>query len=207
MSVIGWSVCASSSQARLTLRRIRYHHRSGRERQHQLPFALEFAIGLRCFIPVPPLATAPQRLHHTVAHPLHQPLHVRIGDPCVLPELAFPAPRLARIHPVGSAAGPRADPAHHRRANRTHRRVRTTHRATRCRALPGRPSRLRKVDGVGTITLPTFVLTLEDPRRFSKSRAVIAFLGLRPGRSQSGNRDPELHITKDGDRDRLPCHT
>ncbi len=61
--------------------------------------------------------------------------------------------------------------------------------------------RLRKVDGVGPITSLTFVLTLEDPRRFAKSRAVGAFLGLRPGRSQSGKRDPELHITKAGDRD------
>ena len=62
-------------------------------------------------------------------------------------------------------------------------------------------TRLRKVDGVGSITSLTFVLTLEDPRRFAKSRAVGAFLGLRPGRSQSGKRDPEMHITKAGDRD------
>ena len=61
--------------------------------------------------------------------------------------------------------------------------------------------RLRKVDGVGAITSLTFVLTLEDPKRFAKSRAVGAFLGLRPGRSQSGKRDPEMHITKAGDRD------
>ncbi|HEX6810550.1 MAG TPA: IS110 family transposase [Planctomycetota bacterium] len=62
-------------------------------------------------------------------------------------------------------------------------------------------TRLRKVDGVGAITSLTFVLTLEDPRRFAKSRAVGAFLGLRPGRSQSGKRDPEKHITKAGDCD------
>ncbi len=62
-------------------------------------------------------------------------------------------------------------------------------------------TRLRKVDGVGAITSLTFVLTLEDPRRFAKSRAVGAFLGLRPGRSQSGKRDPEKRITKAGDRD------
>ena len=61
--------------------------------------------------------------------------------------------------------------------------------------------RLRKVDGVGAITSLTFVLTLEDPKRFAKSRAVGAFLGLRPGRSQSGTPDPEMHITKAGDRD------
>lgn len=61
--------------------------------------------------------------------------------------------------------------------------------------------KLRKVNGVGAITSLTFVLTLEDPKRFTKSRAVGAFLGLRPGRNQSGKRDPELHITKAGDRD------
>jgi len=61
--------------------------------------------------------------------------------------------------------------------------------------------RLRRVNGVGAITSLTFVLTLEDPKRFAKSRAVGAFLGLRPGRSQSGKRDPEMHITKAGDRD------
>jgi len=61
--------------------------------------------------------------------------------------------------------------------------------------------RLRQVGGVGPITSLLFVLTLEDPRRFKDSRAVGAYLGLRPGRSQSGGRDPELHITKAGDRD------
>jgi transposase len=61
--------------------------------------------------------------------------------------------------------------------------------------------KLRKVNGVGAITSLTLVLTLEDPKRFTKSRAVGAFLGLRPGRNQSGKRDPELHITKAGDRD------
>ena len=61
--------------------------------------------------------------------------------------------------------------------------------------------RLRQVDGVGPITSLAFVLTLEDPRRYRTSRAVGAYLGLRPGRSQSGKSDPELHITKAGDRD------
>jgi transposase len=32
--------------------------------------------------------------------------------------------------------------------------------------------------GVGALTALTFVLTLEDPRRFAKSRAVGAYLGL-----------------------------
>jgi len=59
--------------------------------------------------------------------------------------------------------------------------------------------RLRQVDGVGAMTSLTFVLTLEDPRRFRTSRRVGAYLGLRPGRRQSGKGDPELHITKAGD--------
>jgi transposase len=61
--------------------------------------------------------------------------------------------------------------------------------------------RLRQVDGVGAMTSLTFVLTLEDPRRFRTSRRVGAYLGLRPARSQSGKGDPELHITKAGDCD------
>jgi transposase len=59
---------------------------------------------------------------------------------------------------------------------------------------------LQQVNGVGGLTALTFMLTLGDPRRFAKSRQVGAYLGLRPGRSQSGAADPELHITKAGDR-------
>jgi transposase len=62
-------------------------------------------------------------------------------------------------------------------------------------------TRLRQVNGVGAITSLTFVLTLEDPTRFKKSRTVGAFLGLRPKRNQSGKSDPEMHITKAGDGD------
>ncbi len=43
------------------------------------------------------------------------------------------------------------------------------------------------------------MLALEDPARFPKSRAVGSFLGLRPKRRQSGERDPQLRITKAGD--------
>ena len=60
---------------------------------------------------------------------------------------------------------------------------------------------LRQVDGVGSITAMTFVLTLEDPHRFRTSRAVGAYLGLRPRQRQSGSSDPELRISKAGDRD------
>ncbi len=60
---------------------------------------------------------------------------------------------------------------------------------------------LRQVNGVGPVTALTFALTLEDPRRFKSSRSVGAFLGLRPRKRQSGGSDPELRITKAGDRD------
>ena len=60
---------------------------------------------------------------------------------------------------------------------------------------------LRQVGGVGPITSLAFVLTLEAPERFSKSRTVGAFLGLAPGRKQSGDHDPQMRITKCGDRD------
>ena len=58
---------------------------------------------------------------------------------------------------------------------------------------------LRQVEGIGALTAPTFVLTLEDPYRFAKSRSVGAYLGLVPARAQSGDRDPQRHISKEGD--------
>lgn len=61
--------------------------------------------------------------------------------------------------------------------------------------------RLMQVTGVGPITALTFVLTVEQPTRIVQTRNVGAYFGLVPGCSQSGNRDPELHITKRGDED------
>ena len=58
---------------------------------------------------------------------------------------------------------------------------------------------LRQVEGIGTLTALTFVLTLEDPHRFEKSRSVGAYLGLVPARNQSGDRDPQRRISKEGD--------
>lgn len=60
-------------------------------------------------------------------------------------------------------------------------------------------SLLREVPGVGPLTALWFVLTIGDPHRFRRSRCVGAYLGLRPRRSQSGDDDPELQITKTGD--------
>ena len=58
---------------------------------------------------------------------------------------------------------------------------------------------LRQVKGVGALTALGFVLTLEDPSRFAKSRTVGAYLGLRPRSRQSGEQQPQLRITKAGD--------
>ncbi len=60
---------------------------------------------------------------------------------------------------------------------------------------------LRQVSGVGPLTALSFVLTVEDPKRFKSSRAIGPYLGLRPRQSQSGEQDPELRITKAGDTD------
>ena len=61
-------------------------------------------------------------------------------------------------------------------------------------------ARLKQVKGVGTLIALTYVLTLDDPRRFRHSRDVGCFLGLRPGRRNSGQSEPQLHISKEGDR-------
>ena len=58
---------------------------------------------------------------------------------------------------------------------------------------------LRQIKGVGTLIALTFLLTLEDPHRFSKSRDVGCYLGLQPGRRNSGQREPQMHISKEGD--------
>ena len=59
---------------------------------------------------------------------------------------------------------------------------------------------LQQVPGVGPITALTFVLTIGDPWRFTHNRNVGAYLGLVPRRSQSGQCDPQLRITKAGNR-------
>ena len=58
---------------------------------------------------------------------------------------------------------------------------------------------LRQVRGVGPLTALAFLLVIEDPARFRKSREVGPYLGLVPRQSQSGEREPQLSITKAGD--------
>jgi transposase len=61
-------------------------------------------------------------------------------------------------------------------------------------------AQLRQVRGVGPITALAYLLVLADPARFARSRMVGAYLGLTPGRAQSGQADPQRRITKQGDR-------
>jgi transposase len=58
---------------------------------------------------------------------------------------------------------------------------------------------LRQVSGVGSLIALTFVLTVEDRERFQKSRDVGCYVGLRPRQSDSGESEPQLRITKEGD--------
>jgi transposase len=59
--------------------------------------------------------------------------------------------------------------------------------------------RLKQVKGVGTLIALTYMLTLEDPHRFRKSRDAGCYVGLQPGRRNSGQSEPQLHISKEGD--------
>lgn len=59
---------------------------------------------------------------------------------------------------------------------------------------------LRQVDGVGPIVALAFILTLDNPRRFAKSRDVGPYLGLIPRQYDSGESQPQMRITKTGDR-------
>ena len=43
------------------------------------------------------------------------------------------------------------------------------------------------------------MLTLEDPHRFRKSRDAACYVGLQPGRRNSGQSEPQMHISKEGD--------
>jgi len=58
---------------------------------------------------------------------------------------------------------------------------------------------LQQVGGVGPLIALTFVLTVDDKSRFQKSRDIGCYIGLRPRRSDSGQRQPQLRITKEGD--------
>ena len=59
--------------------------------------------------------------------------------------------------------------------------------------------RLQQPAGVGPLTALAFVLLIEDPSRFQKSRDVGAYFGLVPRLDDSGDATPQLRISKAGD--------
>ena len=59
---------------------------------------------------------------------------------------------------------------------------------------------LTPVYGVGTLIALTYILTIEDAQRFGHSRDVGPFVGLQPKQRDSGNSQPQLGISKTGDR-------
>src|ERR1700730_14530069 len=63
----------------------------------------------------------------------------------------------------------------------------------------GHTKLLRQVEGVGPITALAYVLTLENPERFAKSRDVGPYLGLVPRQEDSVESQPQLGISKAGD--------
>src|SRR5690348_2042029 len=63
----------------------------------------------------------------------------------------------------------------------------------------GHTALLRQVKAMGPITALAYVLTLENPRRFTKSRDVGPYLGLVPKQEDSGESQPQLGISKAGD--------
>jgi len=58
---------------------------------------------------------------------------------------------------------------------------------------------LKQVKGVGDLIATAYVLTIEDPHRFRKSRDAGCFVGLQPGRRNSGESEPQMRISKEGD--------
>jgi transposase len=58
---------------------------------------------------------------------------------------------------------------------------------------------LMSVPGIGAVSVLAYVSTIEDPRRFARSRAVGAHLGLTPRQYQSGEVDRSGRISRCGD--------
>jgi transposase len=63
---------------------------------------------------------------------------------------------------------------------------------------------LKQLKGVGDLIATTYVLTLEDAHRFRKSRDAGCFVGLQPGRRNSGESEPQMRVSKEGDEYLLP---
>lgn len=58
---------------------------------------------------------------------------------------------------------------------------------------------LRQIHGVGLLTALAFVLVIDDPHRFGRSRTVGPYLGMIPRLNESGDRRIQSHITREGD--------
>lgn len=61
-------------------------------------------------------------------------------------------------------------------------------------------AKLQQVAGVGDVTSLTYVLVIDDPHRFAKSRDVGPYLGLTSRRDASGQSNRQLGITRAGDK-------
>ena len=59
---------------------------------------------------------------------------------------------------------------------------------------------LRQVQGVGPLISLAYILTIDNPFRFKASRTVGPYLGLVPRQRESGQRAPQLKISKAGDK-------
>jgi transposase len=59
--------------------------------------------------------------------------------------------------------------------------------------------KFRQIHGVGRIVALTYALVIADPKRFRRSRQAGCYTGTTPRRDDSGQRSPQLGITKHGD--------
>lgn len=59
---------------------------------------------------------------------------------------------------------------------------------------------LQQVQGVGPLISLTYMLTIDNPFRFRDSRTVGPYLGLVPRQRDSGDKSPQLKISKAGDK-------
>ena len=57
---------------------------------------------------------------------------------------------------------------------------------------------MMQIRGVGALTTLSYMLVLEDPAKFERSRSAAAYVGLVPRRDQSGATNKQLRITKAG---------
>ena len=59
---------------------------------------------------------------------------------------------------------------------------------------------LRQVPGIGPVTALAYILTIGDPHLFSNNRKVGKYLGLTPKKDESGESNPQLRITRAGNK-------